>query len=158
MSNFEEHVETYSAEEMTERADYLGELEEDRHIIEAAEEQDRKRAAEPPKAQDIQFEIEKARADGYHKARQDIETILLGWGTVFLSDTADFSDVDQITFRPILGDDITYDKARRGYWEPMDREDYPLIHPMRVCSACQKVNHYPGQYCTYCGSFNSSED
>lgn len=43
MRNFEEHVEPYSAEEMTERADYLGELEEERQIISKAEEDDKKK-------------------------------------------------------------------------------------------------------------------
>lgn len=41
MRNFEEHIEPYSGEEMTERADYLGELEEDRQIIAKAENEDK---------------------------------------------------------------------------------------------------------------------
>ena len=152
MSNFEEHIEPFSAEEMTERADYLGELEEDRQIIDAAQ-------AEDEKKQKVQaFEIQKARAAGYQQAREDLETIMENGGPVFLITDADFSVVDEITIKPQKGDEITYEKARRGFWELMDREDYPLPHPMLVCSECQKTNHYPGKYCTYCGSDNKHEE
>lgn len=44
MKYWEEKIEMYTPEEMDERADILGEEAEDRRIIEAAEEKDRKGA------------------------------------------------------------------------------------------------------------------
>ena len=107
---------------------------------------------------DKDFEIMKARAAGYQQAREDIITTIEAGAPFILTADADFSDVDEISIKPLKGDEIIYEKARRGYWEPMDREDYPLPHPMLVCSECQKTNHYPGKYCTYCGSDNKQED
>ena len=149
--NYEENIEPYSGEEMDERADILGAEDEDRRMIDAAEEKDREKAAQA-------FEIEKARAEGYQKARQDVEEILEDNGTLFLTTDADFRFVDEIYIQPKKGDELVYIQAKRGYWEPMDKEDYPLIHPMAVCSECQQVNHYPGRYCKYCGSNNLNEE
>lgn len=103
------------------------------------------------------FEIMKARAEGYMQAREDITTAIENCGPVFLTEGANLTYADQITFIDGQRNEHNYDRTRAGYWEPMDREDYPLPHPMLVCSECQKVNHYPGKYCTYCGSDNKQE-
>lgn len=98
-----------------------------------------------------------ARAEGYRQAREDITAALESGGHVFLTEGSDLSDADTITLIDGQRNEHTYEKTPQGYWEPMDREDYPLPHPMLVCSECQKTNHYPGKYCTYCGSDNKKE-
>ena len=107
---------------------------------------------------DANFEILKSRAEGYKQAREDIISSIENCGVVFLTEGADLTDADTITFVDGKRNEITYDRSRSGCWEPMDREDYPLPHPMLVCSECQKTNHYPGKYCTYCGSDNKQEE
>jgi hypothetical protein len=106
---------------------------------------------------DANFEIMKARAEGYRQAREDITAAIESGGPVFLTEHADLRDADTITLIDGQRNEHAYEKTPQGYWEPMDREDYPLPHPMLVCSECQKTNHYPGKYCTYCGSDNKKE-
>ena len=105
-----------------------------------------------------QNERNKEYARGYAEARKDVETILEGQGVLFQTTDADLSALDVFTIKPKKGEPIEYEKAKRGFWEPIDREDYPLPHPMLVCSECQKTNHYPGKYCTYCGSNNRGDE
>lgn len=103
------------------------------------------------------FEIMKARAAGYQQAREDITAAIENCGPVFLTEGANLTYADTITLIDGQRNEHNYDRSRAGYWEQMDPEDYPLPHPMLVCSECQKVNHYPGKYCTYCGSDNKQE-
>ena len=94
----------------------------------------------------------------YLKKRFDLEGQILNEEIIKAVNPGNYSKVSEIIIDPVKGDAVKFIRESTGYWEPMDKDDHPLPHPMLVCSECQKTNHYPGKYCTYCGSYNGGDE
>lgn len=101
--------------------------------------------------------LNKEYARGYAESRAAVESILEGQGEIIQATDADFSFLDNITIRPKKGEPLVFIPEKLGYWEPVD-DPAPRLMPMKACTECQRVNYYPGRYCTYCGSDNLREE
>lgn len=95
--------------------------------------------------------------EGYHQAREDVESLLVNQGILFQTTDNDFGDVDEITIASKNKKQFVFVPEIRGNWEAVERDNCRPFIPMRVCSECQRNNFYPGKYCTYCGSININE-